>query len=125
LRGWGRVRSLTELTQDGLEAMGGDEPTPELAAQLANEHYRPMEQHDDPTLQIVATWNPEGYTDGEIAARLGCATKSVESMFARIGRIWAKDMRDSVPPSAAPLRHAADTGLRPLPTVQGRSFRGL
>ena len=34
-RGMGRVRSLAGLTREGLEAIGGDDPTPELAAQLA------------------------------------------------------------------------------------------
>src|SRR4029077_9358130 len=31
-RGKGKVQSLTELNPDGLEAVGGNEPTPELAA---------------------------------------------------------------------------------------------
>ena len=33
-RGMGRIRSLTELTREGLEMIGGEEPTPELAAQF-------------------------------------------------------------------------------------------
>ena len=77
-RGRGKVQSLTELTQERLEAIGGDEPTPALAAQLAEEFQRLMEQLDDSTLQRVATWKLEGYTDLEIAARLGCVTRTVE-----------------------------------------------
>lgn len=93
-RGRGRVQSLTELTQEGLEAIGGDEPTPELAAQLAEEYQRLMEQLGDSTLQSVATWKLEGYTDDEIAARLGCVTRTVEAKLARIRRMWAREIRD-------------------------------
>jgi DNA-directed RNA polymerase specialized sigma24 family protein len=93
-RGSGRVRSLTELTRDGLEAIGGDEPTPELAAQLAEEYQRLMERLGDPTLRSVATWKLEGYTDEEIAARLGCVTRTVERKLARIRGIWADELKD-------------------------------
>jgi DNA-directed RNA polymerase specialized sigma24 family protein len=91
-RGRGRVQSLTDLSQDGIEAIGGAEPTPELAAQVAEECQRLMEQLGDPTLQNVATWKLEGYTDAEIAARLGCVTRTVERKLARIRGIWASEM---------------------------------
>jgi DNA-directed RNA polymerase specialized sigma24 family protein len=93
-RGRGRIQSLTELTQEGLEAIGGDQPTPELAAQFAEEYQRLMEQLGDSTLQNVATWKLEGYTDDEIAVRLGCVTRTVERKLARIRRMWAKEMRN-------------------------------
>jgi DNA-directed RNA polymerase specialized sigma24 family protein len=93
-RGRGRVRSLTDLSQDGIEAIGGGEPTPELAAQVAEECQRLMEQLEDPTLQNVATWKLEGYTDAEIAIRLGCVTRTVERKLARIRGIWASEMAD-------------------------------
>ncbi len=93
-RGRGRVQSLTEMTHEGLEAIGGNEPTPEAAAQLAEEYQRLMEQLGDPTLQSVATWKLEGYTDEEIASRLNCVTRTVERKLARIRRIWARATRE-------------------------------
>ncbi len=93
-RGRGRVQSLTALTQEDIDAIGGDEPTPELAAQLAEEYQRLIEQLSDPTLQCVAIWKLEGYTDGEIAARLGCVTRTVERKLWRIRGIWANEMKD-------------------------------
>jgi DNA-directed RNA polymerase specialized sigma24 family protein len=92
-RGMGRVRSLTDLSGAELEAIGGDEPTPEVAAQLAEEYRRLMEQLGDPTLQRVATYKLEGYTDHEIAARLGCVTRTVERKLARIRGMWANELR--------------------------------
>jgi DNA-directed RNA polymerase specialized sigma24 family protein len=93
-RGKGQVRSLTELSRAGLEAIGGDEPTPELAAQLAEEYQRLMEQLGDPGLQRVATFKLEGYTNEEIAARLGCVTSTVERKLARIRGTWADEISD-------------------------------
>ena len=93
-RGKGRVQSLTDLPPEGLEAIGGDEPTPAVATQLAEEYQRLMEQLGDPTLQSVAAWKLEGYTNDEIAVRLGCVTKTVERKLARIRGRWAREMRD-------------------------------
>ena len=46
--------SAPSCTREDLEAIGGDEPTPALAAQLAEEYQRLMEQLGDSTLQSVA-----------------------------------------------------------------------
>jgi DNA-directed RNA polymerase specialized sigma24 family protein len=93
-RGKGRVQSLTELSQKGLEQIAGSEPTPAVAAQLAEEYRRLMEQLGDSTLQNVATWKLEGYTDLEIAARLGCVTRTVERKLGRIRKMWEREIRD-------------------------------
>lgn len=52
-----------------------------------------MAQLEDTTLRSVATWKLEGYTDAEIAARLGCVTRTVERKLARIRSIWAADTK--------------------------------
>jgi RNA polymerase sigma factor (sigma-70 family) len=93
-RGMGRIQSLTDLTPDALLAIGGDEPTPELAAQLAEEFRRLIEQLGDSTLESVATLKLEGYTNAQIAARLGCVISTVERKLARIRGKWAGEMRD-------------------------------
>jgi DNA-directed RNA polymerase specialized sigma24 family protein len=93
-RGMGRVRSLTELSREGLETIGGQEPTPELAAQLVEDYRRLMEQLGDSSLRGVATLKLEGYTNDEIAARLGCVTSTVERKLALIRRKWAGAMQD-------------------------------
>jgi RNA polymerase sigma factor (sigma-70 family) len=90
----GRTQSLAELTGQALETIGGDEPSPELAAQLAEEYQRLLELLDDPTLQSVAIWKLEGHTNDEIAARLGCVTSTVERKLARIRNKWAGETSD-------------------------------
>ena len=89
-RGMGRIQSLTDLGPDGLELIGSDEPSPELAAQLADEYRRLMDELGDRTLQIIAILKLEGYTNGEIAVRLGCVISTVERKLARIRGKWAR-----------------------------------
>jgi DNA-directed RNA polymerase specialized sigma24 family protein len=93
-RGMGRVQSLTDLTKERLETIGGEQPTAELAAQLTEEYRRQMERLGDSTLRSVATWKLEGYTNDEIAARLGCATCTVERKLALIRRKWARPISE-------------------------------
>jgi DNA-directed RNA polymerase specialized sigma24 family protein len=93
-RGRARVRSLTGLTRNGLAMIGGEEPTPELAAQFVEEFQRLMEHLEDPSLRSVASLKLEGYTNDEIAARLGCVTSTVERKLARIREEWAGRLAD-------------------------------
>jgi DNA-directed RNA polymerase specialized sigma24 family protein len=45
-------------------------------------------------LRSVATYKLEGYTNDEIAARLGCVTSTVERKLARIRGQWAGELDD-------------------------------
>ena len=94
VRGGGRVRTFSDLVDEDFDPTRGDEPGPEMAAQLADEYRRLMEKLDDPTLRSVATWKLEGFTNDEIAARLGCVASTVERKLARIRSKWAREMRD-------------------------------
>src|SRR5947208_1271182 len=61
----------------GIEQVVGDEPTPEFAAQVAEEYQRLLDVLADETLQRVAVMKMEGLTRDEIADRLGCSRRSV------------------------------------------------
>jgi hypothetical protein len=39
----------------------------------------------------VAQWKLEGYTNDEIAARLGCVRRSVERMLQLIRHLWQEE----------------------------------
>jgi DNA-directed RNA polymerase specialized sigma24 family protein len=93
-RGRARVQSLSDLNREALEAIGGVEPTPEVAAQLAEECERLMEQLGDCNLRSVASLKLEGYTNAEIAAKLGCVTATVERKLARIRTKWSSAISD-------------------------------
>jgi DNA-directed RNA polymerase specialized sigma24 family protein len=74
-----------------LEQVIGREPTPEFAAQVAEECQRLLGNLNDPTLQSVALWKMEGYTTPEIAAKLGCVPRTVERKLQAIRRLWGQD----------------------------------
>jgi DNA-directed RNA polymerase specialized sigma24 family protein len=65
-----------------------------VAAEFAEAYQRLIEQLGDPVLQDIATWKVEGYTNEEIAARLGCATCTVERKLALIRSKLAGPMRN-------------------------------
>jgi DNA-directed RNA polymerase specialized sigma24 family protein len=71
-----------------LEEVIGREPSPEFAAQMADECEALLARLDDPELRTVAVWKMEGYTNEEIAARLGCVPRTVERKVRVIRSIW-------------------------------------
>jgi DNA-directed RNA polymerase specialized sigma24 family protein len=88
-RGAGQVRTFSDLEGVGADAVLGAEPSPELAAQVAEEYQRLLDRLGNETLRAVATWKLEGYTHDEIAARLGCVRFTVDRKLQTIRRIWS------------------------------------
>jgi DNA-directed RNA polymerase specialized sigma24 family protein len=89
-RGGGGVVCETDLNasrQGSLESMLAGEPTPELAAILAEE-YRLRLESLDADARAVAEHKMDGYSNEEIAAVLGCGLRTVERKLALIRRIW-------------------------------------
>lgn len=87
VRGGGRVHSLTELDA-AAAAILDHGPTPEFAAQVAEEFRRLLDRLGDATLRDVALWKMEGNTNREIAAKLGCIEQTVERKVRSIRQIW-------------------------------------
>jgi DNA-directed RNA polymerase specialized sigma24 family protein len=75
-----------------LEEIIGREPTPEFAAQVAEECQRLLGQLDDPSLRSVAIWKMQGYTTEQIAAELGCVPRTVERKLRLIRTCWAQEI---------------------------------
>ena len=91
MRGAGRVRSLTDLDGLDLDVALGNEPTPELAAQAADECRRLLDSLGDESLRDVALWKMRGDSNAEIARRLGVIEKTVERKLRRIRQAWADE----------------------------------
>ncbi len=96
------LRDQGRQKRGGTAAVGGSEeecldlvlsrePNPEFAAEVAEECQRLLRQLDDGDLESVAVWRMEGYTVEEIAARLGCAPRSVKRKLQLIRGIWGKE----------------------------------
>jgi DNA-directed RNA polymerase specialized sigma24 family protein len=94
-RGGGRVRSEADLAAAALEGAGigqapAREPSPELAALMAEECHRLFDSLPDESLRQVAALRLDGYTDREIAARLGCCLSTIERRLRTIRAVWAR-----------------------------------
>ena len=72
----------------GIGQVLGREPTPEFAAQVAEQCEQLMELLDDPSLRVVALLKLESYTNEEIARSLDCALGTVGRKLARIRKHW-------------------------------------
>ena len=71
-----------------LDLVAGSEPTPEFAAAMAEECRRLLDLLGDEELRAVALWKMEGFTNEEIAAKLGCVSRSVKRKLRSIRTIW-------------------------------------
>jgi RNA polymerase sigma factor (sigma-70 family) len=97
-RGGGNVLDETALAgastdenDSGLDAIIGSEPTPDFAAQVAEEYRRLLDLLGDTELRVIAVSRMEGYSTEEIAGRLSCAPRTVERKLQRIRGIWSKE----------------------------------
>jgi DNA-directed RNA polymerase specialized sigma24 family protein len=71
-----------------LETIASREPSPEFAAEVAEECRRLFTLLDDDELQTIALWRMEGHTTAEIAGRLECARSTVERRLRLIRSLW-------------------------------------
>jgi DNA-directed RNA polymerase specialized sigma24 family protein len=80
-----------------LEQVADADPTPEIAAMLAEEYRRRLEALGDDALRRVAILRLEGYDSDQIADRLGCARRTAARKLEMIRSAWgglAADARD-------------------------------
>jgi DNA-directed RNA polymerase specialized sigma24 family protein len=95
-RGGGAVRGESALlgpadsseAPAGLEEVVGNEPTPEFVAQMAEECRRLLDKLGDEELRSIAVWKMEGFTNEEIADRLGLAHATIERRLGVIRKLW-------------------------------------
>jgi DNA-directed RNA polymerase specialized sigma24 family protein len=97
-RGGGRVQTETDLaasepeTDAILAEVVGSEPTPEFAAQVAEECQRLLDLLKEDDLRAIALAKMEGYGTEEIAARLDCAPRTVQRKLGRIRSLWSREV---------------------------------
>jgi DNA-directed RNA polymerase specialized sigma24 family protein len=93
-RGGGRVLDEGALSANGDSPLGrlaSREPTPEDAAQLAEECRRLFGALRDPDLEAVAQLKMECYSLEEIAAKLGCVPRTIQRRVNLIRQIWTRE----------------------------------
>jgi DNA-directed RNA polymerase specialized sigma24 family protein len=97
-RGGGKVQPVSVLAGDDASGQEqpfaqiiGREPTPEFAAQVAEECQRLLDKLGDDELRMLALWKMEGYTSAEVAAKLGRSEPTVERKMRLIRNCWEKE----------------------------------
>jgi DNA-directed RNA polymerase specialized sigma24 family protein len=68
------------------------EPTPEFAAQAAEECQRLLRVLDDRQLEALALARLEGYTVEEIAVQFGYAQRSIKRKLQLVRDVWEKEV---------------------------------
>jgi DNA-directed RNA polymerase specialized sigma24 family protein len=95
-RGGGKVRddsafAVSSEIETSIEQIVGSEPSPEFAAQVADECRRLLALLEDDELRSIAQWKMEGFTNSEIAQKLGYVTVTIERRLRLIRSIWQKE----------------------------------
>jgi RNA polymerase sigma factor (sigma-70 family) len=75
-----------------LEQVPSREPSPEFAAEMAEECQRLLRKLNDRELEAVALARMEGYTVEEIAKQLGYAPRSIKRKLQLIRALWEKEL---------------------------------
>jgi DNA-directed RNA polymerase specialized sigma24 family protein len=74
-----------------LERLLSREPTPEMAAEMAERYRRLLDSLGDRDLKLVAVWRMEGFTVKEIADRLKYDERSIKRKLHIIRGIWEQE----------------------------------
>ena len=98
-RGGGQVRRFADLALDDngeiadpLDSLRDPEPSPLLAAMIAEEFHRLLESLGDDRLRQIARDKLDGFTNEEIADRLGCARQTVSRKLEIIRKSWLLEL---------------------------------
>jgi DNA-directed RNA polymerase specialized sigma24 family protein len=92
-RGGGKVRGISQgvdgdSQNGGLRHLEGAEPSPEFAALVADQCRELMARLSGDSLREVARLRMEGYSNEEVASRLGCSLRTVARKIEIIRRTW-------------------------------------
>jgi DNA-directed RNA polymerase specialized sigma24 family protein len=90
-RGEGRVVAFSDLKGQATGAIVDPGPTPEFAALVVDEFRELLRRLGDDSLRSVALAKMEGYTNKQIADRLGCIEQTVERKLRSIRKIWSTE----------------------------------
>jgi DNA-directed RNA polymerase specialized sigma24 family protein len=93
-RGGGQVRHASTLTTDseavGFSEVPGRDQAPDMAAQVAEECRRLLDELGDAELRAVAVAKMEGWTNAEIAEKRGTSIATVERKLSLIRKRWER-----------------------------------
>jgi DNA-directed RNA polymerase specialized sigma24 family protein len=87
----GRAQPPAPAEEIAIEQIVSREPSPEFAAEVAEECQRLLHCLGDGELKSIALWKMEGHTNEEIAGKLGYVVRSIKRKLHLIRKIWEKE----------------------------------
>lgn len=81
-------RAAEELSGRPVERVSGGEMTPDVVVAAMEQCTHLLGCLEDETLQQIAQWKMQGLTNDDIAAKLGCVTRTVERKLRLIRDKW-------------------------------------
>jgi DNA-directed RNA polymerase specialized sigma24 family protein len=92
-RGGGRVFSARTGNGEDRVLAGflSREPPPEFSVQVAEQWQRLLERLPSAELRAVAQGKLEGYTNEQLASRLGCVARTIERRLRLIRNVWNEE----------------------------------
>ena len=84
--------SDSSIDDGGIGDVIGNEPSPEIAAIMAEEFQGLLDRLGDADLRTIAVAAMEGYSNEEIAQRLNCAVRTVERRRELIRKKWERGL---------------------------------
>ncbi|MCA9027751.1 MAG: sigma-70 family RNA polymerase sigma factor [Planctomycetaceae bacterium] len=91
LRGESVFQNLTD-DHAGFDQFLNVEPTPEFLATMEEENHRLFDLLRDETQREIARYRMEGYSNDEIAEKVGISPRSVVRKLSVIREIWSKEL---------------------------------
>jgi DNA-directed RNA polymerase specialized sigma24 family protein len=91
VRGDSALSDATSANAGGFDHVPDDEPTPDFIVMMAEECQRLLDRLGSDELRDVARWRMEGYTNAEIATKLGCVEGTVERKVRVIRSVWEQE----------------------------------
>jgi DNA-directed RNA polymerase specialized sigma24 family protein len=88
---WVRSAGGPQGAPAGIDQLAGDDLPPDLLAEAREEFQHRLDSLGNETLRSVALWKLEGYSNEEIAERLGVVPRTVERKLRSIRSLWCPE----------------------------------
>jgi RNA polymerase sigma factor (sigma-70 family) len=87
-RGGGAVRGESSFGDAGINAIAGNQQTPDVLAEISESCQQLLDALPEETMKKIVLLKFQGATNSEIASELNCTERTVERKLERIRRIW-------------------------------------
>lgn len=87
------IGGATDSAPDVLAGKASPEPSPEFVAEVSEECARLLDVLGEGRLREIAIWKMEGFTNEEIAGKIGKSLPTVERKLAAIRALWNRDSK--------------------------------